>query len=111
MAEYVELYIDQGSDFSTTITINDDNTNLPIGLLSVNAYSHLRRSILSTNASASFVCSIQDPANGEIVVSMSANNTANLKAGRYFFDLNTVDGNVKSRLIEGIVIVTPAITR
>jgi len=29
MAEYVELYIDQGTDFSTTIIINDDNTNLP----------------------------------------------------------------------------------
>ena len=29
MAEYVELYIDQGSDFSTSINLNDDNTNIP----------------------------------------------------------------------------------
>lgn len=111
MAEYVELYIDQGSDFSTTININDDNTNLPIGLVGVGVFSQIRKSLLSINASASFVCTVSDSSNGEITMSMNSANTANLKPGQYFFDLNTVDGNVKSRLIEGIVIVTPAITR
>jgi hypothetical protein len=110
MAEYVELYVDQGTDFTTSITINDDDTNLPVGQAGVNVSSSLKKSLLSTNVYASFQCSVTDPANGEITISMTSANTANLKPGRYFFDINTTSGGFKSRLIEGIVIVTPAIT-
>jgi hypothetical protein len=110
MAEYVELYIDQGTDFITTITVNDDDTNLPVGQAGVNVASHIKRSLLSTNAYASFACSVSDPANGEITISMTSANTANLRPGRYFFDINTTSGGLRTRLIEGIVIVTPAIT-
>lgn len=111
MAEYVELYVDQGSDFTTSITINDDDTNLPVGQAGVNVASSMRKSLISPNVYASFECSVTDPANGEITISMTAANTANLRPGRYFFDINTMTTQFKSRLIEGIVIVTPAITR
>ena len=111
MAEYVELYIDQGSDFTSTITVNDDDTNLPVGMAGINVSSQMRRSLVSPNAYASFVCSVSNPSNGEITISMSSANTANLRPGRYFFDLNTFTSENKARLIEGIVIVTPAITR
>ena len=111
MAEYVELYVDQGSDFTTTITVNDDDSNMPVGMAGINVASQIRRSLVSQNAYASFVCSVSDPSNGEITISMSAANTANLRPGRYFFDLNTITSESRSRLIEGIVIVTPAITR
>lgn len=111
MAEYVELYVDQGTDFTTTITINDDDTNLPIGLAGTNVASHMKKSLVSQNAYASFTCVVSDPSNGEITISMTSANTSNLRPGRYFFDLNTINGQSRSRLIEGIVIVTPAITR
>ncbi len=110
LAEYVEIYIDQGTDFTTTITINDDDTNLPVGQAGVNVASSLRRSLLSPNVYASFACSVSDPANGEITIAMNSANTSNLRPGRYFFDINTTSAGIKSRLIEGIVIVTPAIT-
>jgi len=43
---------------------------------------------------------------------MSANTTANVVAGRYVYDVELVDsGNVATRLIEGIVTVTPQVTR
>jgi hypothetical protein len=111
MAEYVELYVDQGSDFTTTITINDDDTNLPVGQAGVNVASYLRRSLISIDVYAAFTCSVTDPANGEITIGMTSANTANLRPGRYFFDINTTSAGIKSRLVEGIVIVTPAITR
>ena len=60
MAEYVELYIDQGSDFSTTITINDDNTNLPQNLTGYIVTSSLRRSLISANASSNLTCSVYE---------------------------------------------------
>lgn len=114
MAEYVELFIDQGSDFFTTINLNDDNTNLPTNVYSYTVTSSLRRSLLSPNASSNLVCTLTDAANGEITIKMSAANTANLRAGQYFFDVKVRDTNATyeySRLVEGVIFVTPSITR
>jgi hypothetical protein len=45
-------------------------------------------------------------------MSLAAANTSNIKAGRYLFDLETTDtiGTV-NRVLEGIITVTPQITR
>jgi hypothetical protein len=112
MAEYVELYIDQGADFSTTLNINDDYTNLAVNTSGFTVISQLRKSLLSVNTYATFQSSIGDTQSGELVISMTAANTANLKAGSYFFDVSVKDlANVKSRLIEGMIYVTPSITK
>lgn len=112
MAEYVELYIDQGTDFTTYITLNDDDTNMAQDISSYVVSGQLRRSLVSPNSSANLVCTLIDAANGEIEISLSAANTANLKPGNYFFDISVKDNaNNTSRLIEGIFIVTPSITR
>lgn len=113
MAEYVELFIDQGSDFSTTVNLNDDNTNLPQNVSGYVVTSSLRRSLLSPNVSANLTCSIYDAANGEILISMNAGQTANLRAGSYLFDVrvySTLSAST-SRLIEGVMFVTPSITK
>ena len=112
MAEYAELYIDQGADFSTTIAINDDATNLPENLSGIEVTGQIRKSLLSVNATASFHCSMADANNGEILISMTAANTALLKAGTYFYDVRLRDTgtNTYSRLIEGVIFVTPGLT-
>ena len=91
MAEYVELYIDQGSDFYTTINLNDDNTNMPTDVGSYVVTSSLRRSLISPNSAANLVCSISDAANGEILITLDAGNTSNLRVGSYFFDVKVYD--------------------
>ena len=51
-------------------------------------------------------------ANGEITLSMTAANTANLTPGRSVFDLlitNTSTG-IKTRVVEGIIVVSPGVT-
>ena len=113
MAEYVELYIDQGSDFSTTVALNDDNTNLPQNVTGYIVTSSLRRSLLSPNTSANIVCSLYDAPNGEFLLTMSAGATANLRAGSYLFDVKVYDtlSATSSRLIEGVMFVTPSVTR
>jgi hypothetical protein len=111
MAEYVELYIDQGADFSTTIDIDDDNTNLPVNVAGYVVTSQLKKSLLSQNSYANLSCIVNNIAN-EILIEMAAANTANLKPGRYFFDVKVKDsGNITSRLIEGTITVNPGITR
>lgn len=112
MAEYVELYIDQGADFNTTITINDDATNVPGNLQNVVVTGQIRKSLLSLNAYSNFTCSVTDPANGELEISMTSANTANLKPGSYFYDIRLgAANNSYSRLIEGVLFVTPGMTR
>ena len=113
MAEYVELFVDQGSDFSTTININDDNTNLPQNVSGYVVTSSLRRSLLSSNAAANLTCSLFDAANGEILVAMDSGTSANLRPGSYFFDVKTYDtlNHVTNRLIEGVIYVIPSVTK
>jgi hypothetical protein len=111
MAAYVELLIDQGTTFTNTLTINDDVTNNPINIASYSVTSQLRRSYYSANASGTFDCSLTDAANGVITMAMSAANTSNLKPGRYVFDVHALIDNTHSRLLEGIITVSPGVTR
>lgn len=111
MTEYVELYIDQGSDFESTIVLEDDITNLYQNVEGYVVTSSLRRSLISPNTSGNLVCSITDAANGEITISMTAANTANLRIGTHLFDVRTYVTGKYTRLIEGIIIVTPSITK
>jgi hypothetical protein len=113
MAEYVELYIDQGSDFSTTVSLNDDSTNLPQNVTGYVVTSSLRRSLLSPNVSANLICTVFDAPNGEFMITLNAANTANLRPGSYLFDVKVYDtlSMTSSRLIEGVMFVTPSVTK
>lgn len=112
MAEYVELYIDQGTDFNTTLNINDDDTNVSQNIIGYVVTSSLKRSILSTNVAANFVCQVTNSSEGQIEISMTAANTANLRPGKYFFDVKVNDTvtNAITRLIEGVIFVQPGVT-
>jgi hypothetical protein len=109
---YAELTIDQGANLSSTIDLtNDDNT--PIDLTSVTFAAQIRKSYYSTNATANITVAIEgSPANGRIRLTLDAANTANIKAGRYLYDLKMIDAaNTYIRVIEGIVTITPQVTR
>ena len=111
MASYIELYVDQGSTFSSTITLVDDVTNLPINVANYSVKSYMRRSYYSSTVSANLTCTISDASNGVVVVSMSNTVTSAIKAGRYVFDVTTKDSNnIVSRVIEGTITVTPGVT-
>lgn len=111
MAEYVELFMDQGADFSTIININDETTGLAQNLAGYTASSQIRKSIISQNTTANLVCSI-DTANGIIEISLGGSNTANIVSGTYFFDVRLRDStNSYSKLVEGVIFVNPSITR
>lgn len=111
MTDYVELYIEQGADFETTIVLQDDDTNLYENVGGYTVTSSMRRSLLSQNTSGNLTCSITDQSNGEITISMTAANTANLRMGTHLFDIRTYSAGRYSRLLEGIIIVTPSITK
>jgi hypothetical protein len=112
MAAYAELYLDQGTTFNNIINLTDDLTNAYVNVSGYVVRSQMRRSYFSANASANIICTITDAPNGEITMSMTAANTANLKPGRYLYDLEVVEpSGTVSRILEGIITVTPEVTR
>lgn len=112
MAAYVELFMDQGTTFSNIINLTDDVTNTPINVYGYTVTSQMRRSFYSANISANIVCTVTNAANGEITMTMTPANTANIKPGRYVFDVKTTtSANVVSRVLEGMIIVTPQVTK
>ena len=107
MALKANMVIDQGTTFSTMIEILDENDE-PVNVASYSARGQIRKHYSSTN-SVSFSTSLS---NGSLVVSLTANQTANIVSGRYVYDIELVDpANTVARILEGIVTVTPEVTR
>lgn len=112
MAAYVELYLDQGTTWTNVINLTDDTTNAYINAAGYTVRSQIRRSYYSANATANITCEVTNAVTGEITLSLTAGETANIKAGRYLFDVETVDtSNTVTRILEGIITVTPEVTR
>jgi len=108
MATKVNLVVDQGTTFTTSITFNDETGNT-INFSTYSGSAQMRKHFTSSN-STSFAVSLAS--NGVVTLSLTANQTGNLVAGRYVYDLEVTDqSNQISRLIEGIVTVTPNVTR
>ena len=111
MSGFVELYIDQGTTFNSVINLTDDDTNSPININGYAVSSQIKRSYYSANISGNIICAITNAEMGEITLFMSKSNTALLKPGRHLFDVLITDtANTTSRVLEGIVTVTPRVT-
>ena len=109
MATKANLVIDQGATYSTSITITDDNDNI-YNLTGYTGAAQMRKHYTSSNTT-SFSVSLEAQT-GVVTLSLTAGQTANLVAGRYVYDVEiTSSSNVVSRILEGIVTVTPNVTR
>lgn len=112
MSAYIELYVDQGATYNNTIDLADDLTNAPINLSGFIVRSQMRRSYYSANATANITCTITDAANGKILMGLTAANTANIKPGRYVFDLETESAvGTVARVLEGTITITAGVSR
>lgn len=109
MASKANLVVDQGATYNTTLTLTDEN-GAPLELAEVTAASQIRKSY-SSSLAAEFSTSI-NVASGEVTLSLTANQTGNLVAGRYVYDVELTDANNQiTRIVEGVVTVTPQVTR
>lgn len=106
------LIIYTGTDFMTTFVLEDAKSNSSMNLTGYTACAQMKRyesSLKTADFSVSFA---NDRTTGKVTVSMGATHTANLKAGKYFYDLllSSATGTV-SRPVEGTVLVKKAVTR
>jgi hypothetical protein len=112
-AGYIELFLEKNASFNTTITLYDVN-NDPYNLTGYTVNSQIRKSYYSANAVVTFATTFSDtPADGNLTLSLTYQQTANIAPGRYVYDVYlTSSGNVsRTRVLEGIINVTPSATR
>jgi hypothetical protein len=102
------LFVDQGTDFSDTILItNFDGT--PVNVASYVFNGVVRKDPYSILPSANLAITAADAPNGNVQISLSAANTANLEQGTYIYTViqkNTA--NQTSILQDGFFIVLPS---
>lgn len=110
-AAYSNLYLEQGTTFTTTITL-DDVYGETYNLVGYTASSQMRKSYYSSNATATFSTTV-NVGQGSVTLDLSANTTANIAPGRYVYDAIITDSNtnVTTRILEGIIEVSPRVTR
>lgn len=110
MATKANLIIDAGTDFSTTITIVNNETEDVVDLTGYEARAQMRKHYSSVSY-VEFGASI-DPEGGDVTLTLSSEETTALKPGRYVYDVEVVNqSGIVSRILEGIVTITPNVTR
>jgi len=109
MATKANLVIDQGTTFSTTLTLTDENGDL-INLSGYISNCQIRKHY--TSSTATTVNTSINTESSVITLSLNADETSNIVAGRYVYDVEiTSSANVTSRIVEGIVTVTLEVTK
>jgi hypothetical protein len=109
MAVKANIIIDQGTDYTTNITLSDVNDTM-LDLTGYTATAQIRKTYTSTTATP-FTTTV-NTATGSVLLSLSSTASANLAAGRYVYDLLLKSSaNVKSRVVEGIVTISPRVTK
>jgi hypothetical protein len=108
MGHKINIVIDQGSSFLAVYNFYSNAAGAPIDMSVYGAISSMRMSYYSAN---SYLLNANTYSNGSVVLSLNAVATTSITPGRYVYDVDIVDkDNNVSRLIEGVVTVTPGVT-
>lgn len=112
MAAKANIIVDQGTTFSTQVTVTSANGS-PLSLAGYTASAQLRKHYASANSTSFSVAIASNSQTGVITLELPASTTQTLAAGRYVYDLEIYNsGNtVVTRVVEGIVTITPGVTR
>ena len=108
MATVNNIVIDQGTTFSLVLNLtNDDGTAK--NLTEYTVASQIRKSYYS-NTYTNFTTAKVNMT-GAVTISLTAGQTQALKTGRYVYDVEITSNQETVRVLEGIVTVTPEVTR
>lgn len=112
MAVYVvNMVVYAHVDFEQTFILANDSDESLLNLTGYSVSSKLKR-YGSSATSKSFTAAITNASAGQVKLSLSDAETAEITPGRYYYDiLLTNPSGVKTRVVEGEVIVKKAVTR
>lgn len=111
-AVYVNnIVINAGANFSQTFTLESGDTNSALNLTGYTVSAQMRKYAGSSTATT-FTSNILSPGTlGQIIISLTSAQTADLKPGRYVYDIVVTQDSTKTRVIEGMVLVREGVTR
>lgn len=109
MATTAYLDIDQGSDFVTEMTLENDN-GTPMNLDAFTIHSQFRKSY-NSSVGYNFITNITNAANGTFTLSLSGIVSSGIKPGRYLYDVEIYNVLSKTRVVEGLITINPEITK
>jgi len=105
VASLSNLYVDQGSDYQVTITVDDTD------ITGYTVKAQMRKSYGSSTA-YDFDAVVSDGPAGKLTLTLLGEDSSDIPAGRYLYDVEiTSPGGTKTRVVEGLVILTPQITQ
>jgi len=114
MAIAQNIEIDQSSDYLKQFIAKDD-TGTVIDLTGSTVTSQVRKSYGTSTVAATFDCVIVSGVAGTFTMALTDVQTAEgtLERGRHVYDVvHTVTGTtIKTRIMEGIAVVSPSVTR
>jgi hypothetical protein len=110
-AGYLDLYIDQGSDFSAEFSL-DDTFSASYDLSGKTVKSEIRKSYWSANTTSTFSANANTQT-GIITITMPAAVSQNISIGRYVYDifLTNQNSNTRTKILEGMLFIDPSSTR
>ena len=113
MAAIANLRIDQGATFTSDVTVTDTNGDA-FDLTGYTASAKMAKGYASTRTRTTITTAIaSDPTTGVITLSLTADQTNSLDAPtRYVYDVEitqTSDSTI-TRVIEGIITISPSVT-
>lgn len=102
----VNIVVEQGTDYEEVFTVNNPDGS-PLDLTGHIGVAKIRKFPDSTSAT-SFNVGIVSTA-GQVVVSLANTITANLKSGRYYYDVIIISSEYKkTKVVDGMVLVNPS---
>lgn len=111
-AVYVSnLVVNCGTDFNQTFTLEDTDSSSAYNLTGVTAAAQMRKHAGSSTAIDFTVSIVVPETDGKLILSLSDTQTASIKPGRYVYDIVITNGETKTRVIEGMVLVREGVTR
>jgi len=120
MATSVNYDMDQGATFSFTFVVkNDDGTPKNIKY-DYSMYCQMRKHYTSANSVTLTASKVDDGEFGEIKISLTASQTAEIKPGVYFYDVELIGLNTNTdleergvirRVQQGMITVYPEISK
>jgi hypothetical protein len=111
-AGYQDQYLEQGTTFNSQVTLTDSN-GVPYNLNNFTFASQAKRSYYSSNATIIFQVSAADANSGILSISANSAVTSNVPAGKLVYDviIKEIGSNTVTRILEGQIFVSPAVTR
>tara|TARA_B100000579_G_C22844140_1_gene863384 strand:- start:2715 stop:3062 length:348 start_codon:yes stop_codon:yes gene_type:complete len=110
-AVYVSnLVINTGATFEQTFTLEDSESASLLDLTGYSVKSSMRKHPTS-KAKIVFDATIPNPTTGVIKVGLTSTASADIKGGRYVYDILVTDtANTVTRVVEGSVMVRAGVT-